>query len=367
MSAKTASTTKAGQQTKAEKQQQPHASAGGSDKGKDEQTSGLDHYGLDMGTSRVVRAQMRGGDPSFQTQLNAFVVLPNAKMNRTMLDRESISYTVDGDDILAFGNRVEEFANLLGGDTRRPMRNGLLNPGEPRNLDMISRTVKALCGQARKGQRICFSVPSAPEDGDSGVLFHEKAISHVLEDMGYEVRAINEGQAVVLAELVAHDFTGIGISFGGGMCNVCVSYLGLPAVTFATTRAGDFIDYSAASVVGETPVGARLYKESGLFDLSSRSGASLDQALAIYYREVIQTVALTLERVLKQSKRLPPFRKPVPVVFSGGSALARGFGQELENAIGQVRLPFDVASVQMAESGLNATAKGCLVAAMLDN
>ena len=61
----------------------------------------------------------------------------------------------------------------------------------------------------------------------------------MLEDLGYDVRAINEGLAVVLAELVANDFTGVGISFGGGMCNVCLAYLGLPAVTFSTTRASN--------------------------------------------------------------------------------------------------------------------------------
>jgi hypothetical protein len=319
-----------------------------------------------MGTSRIVLARMRSDEPVFTSQLNAFISLPYSKMNKGMLDRERIHYRVDGDEIHAFGNRVDEFANILGGDTRRPMQTGLLNPNEPMNLEMIGLALQKLCGPAEKGQRICFSVPSGGETAENQVIFHEKSIHRMLEDLGYDVRAINEGLAVVLAELVSSDFTGIGISFGGGMCNVCLAYLGLPAVTFSTSRAGDFIDYSAASVTGETPTTVRLHKESDSFSLAESKGPSMDQALAIYYREVIQTVALTLERSLAKTNRLPPFRGAVPIVFAGGSSMVEGFGAELQRAIGRVRLPIEISEVRRAESGMNATAKGGLVAAMLE-
>ncbi|MEA1933427.1 MAG: hypothetical protein U9N60_03205 [Thermodesulfobacteriota bacterium] len=35
--------------------------------------------------------------------------------------------------------------------------------------------------------------------------------------------SINEGLATVMSELAHDNFTGIGISMGGGMCNVCLS------------------------------------------------------------------------------------------------------------------------------------------------
>ena len=83
------------------------------------------------------------------------------------------------------------------------------------------------------------------------------------ENLGYKVMHLNEGLAVVYAELEQASFTGMGISFGGGMCNVCISYLGMPALTFCTARAGDYIDRSTASVTSETPTSVRLYKERG--------------------------------------------------------------------------------------------------------
>ena len=57
----------------------------------------------------------------------------------------------------------------------------------------------------------------------------------ICEKLGYQAKVINEGLAVVYSELKDANFTGIGMSFGGGMCNICVAYLGLPVLTVATT------------------------------------------------------------------------------------------------------------------------------------
>lgn len=324
------------------------------------------HLGLDLGTSRIVLASTQGDRTQYKTELNAFVSLPYSKMTKAMLERESIHHTKSGKEILAFGNRVDEFANILGGDTRRPMKTGVLNPNEPRNIEMLSLALGKLCGRAKPGEKICFSVPSSANGSDADVIYHEQSIRKVLEDLGYEVHSLNEGLAVIIAELKDHDFTGIGISFGAGMCNVCLSYLGLPVIAFSTTRGGDYIDYSASSVTGETPTTVRLTKESDAFKLNGKASTSVDQALAVYYRDIIQTVVLTLERILNDHKQLPPFRGPLPVVFGGGTAMVEGFHEELRKALQKVKLPFEIMDVRKAKYGMNSTATGALVAALAD-
>jgi len=324
------------------------------------------HLGLDLGTSRIVLAQTHGDRTHYKTELNAFVSLPYSKMTKAMLERENIHHTNNGSEILAFGNRVDEFANILGGDTRRPMQSGILNPNEPRNLEMLELALDKLVGRAKNGEKICFSVPSSADPNGNDVIYHEQSVRTVLEDMGYDVHSLNEGLAVVIAELKDHDFTGVGISFGAGMCNVCVSYLGLPVVAFSTNRGGDYIDYSASSVTGETPTTVRLNKESEKFKLNGKAKTSIDQALSVYYRDVVQTVVLTLERVLAQSKRLPPFRGPIPVVFGGGTAMVEGFHDELRKALTKVDLPFEILEVRKAKYGMNTTATGALVAALAE-
>ena len=93
--------------------------------------------GLDLGTSRIVLATLNGQHVNFTPQLNAFVDIPFSKMTEQMLGREHILHQVEGAHIYAYGNRADEFAKFLVGDTRRPMQSGLLNPAEPKNLEMI--------------------------------------------------------------------------------------------------------------------------------------------------------------------------------------------------------------------------------------
>ena len=323
------------------------------------------YRGLDIGTSRIVMAQSEDDRPQYVATLNAFLTLPYTRMTEQMLEREGFTFRVEGREIVAYGNRVDEFANIFGGDTRRPMQSGLLNPAEPRSLQMVELAIEELCGRGRRGEKICFSVPSAHDGHEADLIYHEQTLSQYLESLGYEARSINEGLAVVLAELKATNFTGIGISFGGGMCNVCVAYLGLPVLSFATEHAGDYIDHAAAAVTGETPTTVRLHKESE-FRLDRATSSNLDQALSVYYFDMINAVVEKLQQTLTSTRKLPRLDAAVPIVFSGGSALIGGFQPVLKKAIKLCGIPIEISDVRPAKSSVNATAKGTLVAATMN-
>ncbi len=218
--------------------------------------------GVDLGTSRIVLATLNGQKVEFTPQLNAFVDLPYSRMTEQMLARENVLHQVEGAHIYAYGNRSDEFAKFIEGDARRPMQSGLLNPAEPKNLQMIELLLGHMCGTAIDHEKLCFTIPSAPPDHGSDLVFHERSVQGIFEKLGYQVQSVNEGLAVIYSELKDANFTGIGMSFGGGMCNIGLAYLGLPVLTIATTRAGDYIDHSAASVTGETPTTIRLHKEN---------------------------------------------------------------------------------------------------------
>ena len=79
----------------------------------------------------------------------------------------------------------------------------------------------------------------------------EATLRQMFSDMKYPVQVINEGLALVYSELEDTNYTGIGISCGGGLCNVCLAYLSVPVLSFSIAKAGDFIDASAAAVTGE--------------------------------------------------------------------------------------------------------------------
>ena len=321
--------------------------------------------GLDVGTSRIVLASSVEGTYQYEGQLNAFISLPYSKMTEGMLRREGILFSVEGSNILAYGNRVEEFANILNGETRRPIRTGLLNPAEPKSLQMLELALAKMCGEAQKGEKICFSVPGGTANNQSDVVYHERTIAQILEQLAYSVKSLNEGMAVIYAELESSSFTGIGISFGGGTCNVCLAYLGLPVVTFSAPQAGDYVDHSASSVTGQTPTTIRLHKEEQ-FGFNGFSSNNVDQAIGVYYNDMIRAVVTGLETALSDRRKLPKFNKPVAVAVSGGSAQVKGFRQHLEKEIRAAQLPIAISEVKLAEDPLNTTAKGTLMAAMLD-
>jgi len=321
--------------------------------------------GVDIGTSRLVLATTNGEAVDFTPQLNAFVAIPYSKMTEQMLARENILHQVEAGHIFAYGNRADEFAKFLNGDTRRPMRSGLLNPTEPKNLEMIELLIGRLCGKAARGEKLCLSVPSAPPGDGSDLIFHERSVQGIFEKLGYQAQSVNEGLAIVFSELKDANFTGIGMSFGGGMCNICLAYLGLPVFTIATTRAGDYIDQSASSVTGETPTTIRLHKENG-FAIDGATGAAIDRALSVYYAEVIETAVTALQAAMSASRKLPRFTAPIPIVCAGGTAMAGNFLARLRAIIAETALPVAISDVYLARDPLNATAKGALVGAMLN-
>ena len=325
--------------------------------------------GLDIGTSRIVLATLNGQTVNFMPQLNAFVDIPYSKMTEQMLARENILHQVEDGRIYAYGNRSDEFAKFLDGDTRRPMQGGMLNPAEPKNLQVIELLLGRMCGKAGDGEKLCLSVPSAPPDRDTDLIYHERSVQGICEKLGYQAQVVNEGLAVVYSELKDANFTGIGMSFGGGMCNICVAYLGLPVLTVATGRAGDYIDQSAASVTGETPTTVRLHKENAGetgFSLNGSANRSLDRALSVYYSDVIETAAAALQSAMADSKKLPRFTGPVPIVCAGGTTMAGNFLPRLKSAIEDTELPIEISDVYLAKDPMNATAKGALVGAMLN-
>jgi hypothetical protein len=70
---------------------------------------------------------------------------------------------------------------------------------------------------------------------------------------------------------------------------------------------------------------------------------------------------------LSNCRGLPKLTRPIPVVLSGGSALPRGFRDRFESVLNENNLPVSFSEIRLAENPLHSTAKGALIAAMIDN
>jgi hypothetical protein len=321
--------------------------------------------GLDVGTSRVVAIRDTGGQRVTRSELNAFLTLPWSGMTEASLRRESIPFLVQGGEILVIGNESARLADLLGREVRRPMTRGMLNPEEPESLALIRAILRAVLEpEIAAGAKVRFSVPSPPLQGEDSLTFHEAAVKQMLEDLGYPGAAgVNEGVAVVYSELFETNYTGIGISCGGGLCNAALAYLSVPALCFSIPKAGDFIDASAAAVAGEMATRVRLVKEQS-FHFNGNYPDKVQQALAVYYDDMIQAVTAGLRQALQGCRSLPRIGRPLPVVLSGGGVLPEGFRDRFERSLAEAGLPLPVSEVRMARRPLQATAEGALAAAL---
>lgn len=321
--------------------------------------------GLDIGTSRIVVA---GGSQGTEThsQHNAFVSVPYAKMTENILEQNRMVYYRNGKDLYVYGNDSERFASFFNAVPRRPMQHGVLNAQEPMGEQVIQAIVEGMVPKTRKNEALCFSVPGKGESADSNLVYHEAVLKTLLNSLGYQAKAVNEGLATVFSELQNENFTGIGISLGGGMCNVCVAFLSVPMLSFSVAKAGDYIDESVAEVTAEPVTRVRLQKEESL-DLSRMPKDKLTSALHIYYEEVIQNLINKLRDEFENSSNLPRVERPIPIVVSGGTAKPRGFLQKFETLLKSSGFPAQISEVRLASDPLTATARGCHVAALSES
>ena len=320
--------------------------------------------GLDVGTSRIVSAQCQGTDILFGTQLNAFTTIPFTKLTEGVLKNERIPYVVHDAEITVYGDESERLANLFHSETRRPMRRGILNSDELGGASMVREIITLVTGEkSGRGQRLCFSVPAAPYGAREGVVTHQTQMTKMLCDLGYEVRSIPEGLAVVYGEMEPSNYTGIGISCGGGLCNVCLSYLSVPVFSFSIPKAGDYIDSSAGNDRGESATRIRTIKEES-FCFNGHFASKVHQAIAEYYDDMIHALVAAIRDTFSGVQSMPMLTRPVPLVLAGGSVLVSGFRDRFEKMLRETELPVAISEVRVAPNPQHSTARGALVAAM---
>jgi hypothetical protein len=320
--------------------------------------------GLDVGTSRIVVARNADKKYRYESQLNAFLTLPYSKLAESLLVREGVFHEVRSDEILVAGNDAQRFAEIFHVEMRRPMAKGILNPQEPHSLPVVRSIVTKMVGKAKAPeQKIFFSVP-APVDGvEAGIAYHQASISRILSDLGYAPTPIGEGLAVVFGELADSNYSGIGISCGSGLCNVCLAVLSVPVISFSVPKAGDYIDAQAANVTGDIATRTRIRKEQA-FHLNGLTGDRVPDALTVYYQEMLLTLVETLRAQISTAQRLPKLEQSIPLVLSGGTAIPKGFLEQFLKVLKAHALPVKLSEVRISPDPLNSTARGALMAAL---
>jgi len=322
--------------------------------------------GLDIGTSFINRATIDDDDDiDIRTQRDAFFDIENDKFARNMLTTNNANYIVSDDSKLLYviGQEAINFANVFKREVRRPLHKGVISTREPEALLMIKTIITNILGKPVTENEVCqFSVPAEPIDADYNIIYHRNILQSFVESAGYKAVPINEARAVCYSELDDDGFTGLAISFGAGMVNVSLTYMGAGSIEFSLSRAGDWIDENAAKAIGERATKMVAVKEAGLDLLKPKD--RYEESISIFYRNFIAYVVKKFEQKLSQTEDIPEFPEPITIILAGGTSLVKSFDVVFKQEIDKIKLPFRIKEIKLAEDQLFAVAKGCLYSAL---
>ena len=172
---------------------------------------------------------------------------------------------------------------------------------------------------------------------------------------------INEGLALVYAELEKKQRTGIGISFGGGMVNLCFAIFGAPVFTFALVNSGDWIDKKAAQATGESI--AFINREKEKVNLTDTSDSMVQRAIKAQYEIMIQKTVTGIKKGLEEVGNKARANNAIDVVIAGGTSSPIGFDALFSETIKKAGLPIELGEIIRPVDPLYSVARGCLLAA----
>lgn len=330
--------------------------------------------GFDAGTYNLICAK-RDASQNFEykRQVNAFIELKlENDFAFNIMNKAGVPLIKREDAKLAYalGEDAVKFAYTMPGlQLKRPMKDGCLNPSEADAFEIMNVMCHNLIGKITKDKEIMYySVPADAINAETDAAYHSKVLSSIFRayrsDEGWTVdaRPINEGMALVYAEMADKNYTGIGISCGAGMVNVAFSMFGTEIFKFAIVNSGDWIDQQAAKATSKDIT--FINREKMKIDLSQDPQGIVDRAIKTQYELMIERTVTGINKGL-QGKVGKDIRieDPVHIIVAGGTASPPGFVELFKKVLSASPLPIQIADIVRPADPLYSVARGCLIAA----
>jgi hypothetical protein len=323
--------------------------------------------GLDIGTMNIVLSR---SDKS-EVQITRNVFLPVKEDEISISDLSDINYIKsESGNIYIIGEDAFRFANIFSKEVSRPMEKGLISPKEVNAIDVLTMIVRNIIGKTKKQDAYCsYSIPSQAIDEGRSVIYHERVFGKILGSLGINHSPVNEAAAIIFSECSKEKFSGIGISFGAGMCNIALMYKGIEAGKFSTSRSGDYIDRSVAESLSIIPNRVTSIKERFL-DLTinpydDKKNGRMIEALQFYYDSMIN---YTIKKMVEEfNKNIDiDIEEPLPIIVSGGTSLPNGFIELFKTVFSKYSFPIKISEIRRASNPMTAVSRGLLIKTMSD-
>ena len=330
---------------------------------------------VDVGTMFFQTAENdQDGKLSLKEIRNAFVELEASEDIEQVLAQNEWQYVSDDKHYYVLGEDSMRVARMFPGkvELRRPMQGGVLNKGEDKKMLVMAKMIESSIGKAPdENSLVCTCISSDPVDGAQDNLFHKARLEGMFKRLGWNVKIIEEGHAVILSEnpsVTLADgkkipFSGIGISFGAGKVNCVLTYRGLSVAGMSAARSGDWIDMKVAEQTGTPLAQVTSVKENKLDFNNIDYDDDVVFALDAYYDSMIKYVFKNFAKKLLERKG--EFEAPLDIVIAGGTSMPKGFRDKVKSVVDELDLPFDVRDVVHSADPRNAVVKGLLTQAII--
>jgi actin-like ATPase involved in cell morphogenesis len=329
--------------------------------------------GFDCGTYNLVCCR-RGEDKAFvhKREVNAFIEMPlENRFVFNMMKQAGVPLVERQDAGVAYalGEAAVNMAYTMNQiELKRPMKDGCLNPREKHAQQIMSILMYGLLDELKdKNETLYYSVPANAVNEETDADYHAKVLEAMFkgfkDEAGNTVNAhpINEALALVYAELQSKAYTGIGISFGAGMVNLCFAIFGAPVFEFSIVNSGDWIDRMASKATGESI--AFINKEKTKLDLTANSDSMVQRAIKSQYEIMSQKTVTEIKKGIEKAGKAARTDQPIDIVIAGGTASPKGFETLFEKELKAAHLPIQLGKVIRPSDPLFSVARGCLIAA----
>jgi hypothetical protein len=319
--------------------------------------------GMDTGTYNLF---------AYKREVNAFIEIPisDNKFVLNMMKSSGVPLVIREDAGVAYalGEKAVEIAYSMPQiDLRRPMKDGCLNPKERSAQQILSLMLHGLIETCQPNETLYYSVPANAINETSDADYHSRVLESMFkafkDDTGNKIDAhpINEALALVYAELGNKAYTGIGVSCGAGMVNVCFAKFGAPMFQFSIINSGDWIDQMSARATGETPT--FINKEKTKLDLTKEPEALVLRAIKAQYEIMVQKTVTQIKKGIEEMGNKARAEHPIDIVVSGGTASPNGFEQLFKKTLEAAKVTMEIGEVIKPKDNLLSVARGCLLAA----
>ncbi|MFW6002228.1 MAG: hypothetical protein ACOCQD_02725 [archaeon] len=335
-----------------------------------------DTIGFDVGTGNLISAKYKENKIEFNYMRNCYLPISSYDIESSELSNTPLDYIEfkdeDGEiqEFLIISEDALRFSNIFGKTPERPMQHGMISTKNISAIDIITLMVeKLISDDNKKIKKVIYSIPADPIDSNqSALLYHQRVFESIFNVLEYDCKAINEGLAVIYSECEKTNYSGIGISFGAGLTNICCAYKGTPVLTFSINKGGDWIDNEVGNALNTTPSRVSSIKERNL-DLSesstkkskNRKETMIRDALKMYYKNLIDYVLNLIVKKFSENSDGLQIDEEIPIVISGGTSGPNGFVELFKEVLSSYKeFPYEISEVRHAENFLEAVALGCL-------